>query len=105
MYAIRSYYVTALHCLGGGILLTPVGMATGWFTWWINYYKKPLRAVSIKIRYSFILLAMLLAAFLWRIAVPDVLASGGIAGLLYLLLVISLLPMVTVIGWFSYNFV
>jgi predicted heme/steroid binding protein/uncharacterized membrane protein len=98
---IRSFDITALHCMGGGILFTPLGMATGWFTWWLNYYKKPLRAVSIKIRYSFLLLAMLLVAFLWRIAMPDIPAPWGIVSLLYLLLIISLLPVVTVIGWFG----
>lgn len=98
---IRSFDITALHCMGGGILFAPVGMATGWFTWWLNYYKKPLRAVSIKITFSFLLLAMLVLAFLVRAAVPDILASRGAGSLLYLLLVITLVPVVAVIGWFG----
>jgi len=41
---VRAFEITALHCMGGGILFTPVGMVTGWFTWWLNYFKKPLKA-------------------------------------------------------------
>jgi len=98
---IGSFEITALHCMGGGILFAPLGMATGWFTWWLNYCKRPLRAVSIKIRFSFLLLFLLTAALLWRVAVPEILAAGGIGSLLYLLLILSLVPVVTVIGWFG----
>lgn len=97
----RSFEVTALHCVGGGILFVPVGMATGWFTWWLNYCKKPLRAVSIKIRCSFLLFFMLAGALLWRMIMPDILVSRGPLSLLYLLLILSLVPIVTVIGWFG----
>jgi len=96
---IRSFEITALHCVGGGILFVPVGMATGWFTWWLNYCKKPLRAVLIKIRFSFLLLFMLTATLLWRVVMPDILAVWGTWSLLYLLLTLSLVPVVTVIGW------
>jgi predicted heme/steroid binding protein/uncharacterized membrane protein len=98
---IRSFEITALHCMGGGILFAPMGMATGWFTWWLNYFKKPLRAVSIKIKFSFLLLFILTAALLWRVAMPEILALWGTWSLLYLLLICSLVPVVTVIGWFG----
>ena len=34
---VKSFEVTGFHCLGGGLLFTPVAMVTGWFTWWLNY--------------------------------------------------------------------
>ena len=34
---VKSFEVTGFHCLGGGVLFTPVAMVTGWFTWWLNY--------------------------------------------------------------------
>ena len=34
---IASFESTALHCLGAGLLFTPVAMTTGYFTWWLNY--------------------------------------------------------------------
>lgn len=98
---IRSFEITALHCLGGGILFTPLAMLTGWFTWWLNYMARPLRPVTIKIRFSILLMVVAVVAFIWRMMVPDIPASLTGFGILYLLLVLSLIPLVTVIGWFG----
>jgi len=98
---IPSFEITALHCLGGGILFTPLTILTGWFTWWLNYLARPMRPVTIKIRFSILLMAASVGAFIWRIMVPDVLASLNGFGVLYLLLVLSFIPVVTTIGWFG----
>jgi predicted heme/steroid binding protein/uncharacterized membrane protein len=98
---VRSFEITALHCMGGGILFTPVGIITGWFTWWLNYLKKPLKSVTIKIQFSFLLLAALVVSFIWRIAMPDILNPIKGVSFVYLLLILSLIPLVTVIGWFG----
>ena len=98
---VRSFELTALHCLGAGILFTPVAMATGYGTWWLNYLAKPVRSVSIKKKVSVILLGTELVAFLWRVAVPDILKAFSLAGLAYSLLIFSLLPLATVLGWFG----
>lgn len=98
---VRSFELTALHCLGAGILFTPVAMATGYGTWWLNYLAKPVRSVSIKKKVSVILLGTELVAFLWRVAVPDILNAFSLAGLAYSLLIFSLLPLATVLGWFG----
>jgi predicted heme/steroid binding protein/uncharacterized membrane protein len=98
---IRSFEVTALHCLGGAILFIPVGMITGWFTWWLNYLSRPMRPVTIKIRFSLLLWAVAILAFIWRIAVPDILGSLSARSILYLLLNFSFIPLVTVIGWYG----
>ena len=47
---MKAFEVTALHCLGGGILFTPIAVLTGWYTWWLNYMAKPLLPVTIKTR-------------------------------------------------------
>jgi predicted heme/steroid binding protein/uncharacterized membrane protein len=98
---IRSFEVTALHCLGGGILFTPLAMLTGWFTWWLNYLAKPLRAVTIKLRFSFLLMAVSIIVFIWRIWDPGILMSFSGRSIFYFLLILSLIPIVTVIGWFG----
>jgi predicted heme/steroid binding protein/uncharacterized membrane protein len=98
---IKSFEVTALHCLGGGILFTPLAILTGWFTWWLNYLAKPMRAVTIKMRFSLLLLAVSILAFVWRILNPGILTSFTGAGTLYFLLVLSLIPIVTIVGWFG----
>ncbi len=101
IFGIKSLEVTALHSLGAGILFTVVAIVTGLYTWWLNYMAKPLRAVNIKLTFALILLAVQIIAFIWRLKVPQVMESIQGANLIYLLLVLSLFPIVVVIGWFG----
>lgn len=98
---IRAFEMTALHCLAGGILFTPVAIVTGLYSWWLNYMARPVWAVTVKKRVSLILFAVQIVVFVWRIMVPGVLDSFDLAGVIYFLLVLSLFPLVTVIGWFG----
>jgi len=98
---IKSLEITALHCLGAGILFTAVAIATGLYTWWLNYMAQPLRAVKIKMPLSMILLLVQIIAFFWRLTVPNVMDTIQGVNIIYLLLVVSLFPMVVVIGWFG----
>jgi predicted heme/steroid binding protein/uncharacterized membrane protein len=98
---IKAFELTALHCLAGGIFFTIVAIITGFYTWWLNYMARPLRAVTIKRRLAIIMLATEIVVFVWRIKVPAILDSFGIANLIYLLLVLSFLPMVTAMGWYG----
>lgn len=97
----KSLEITALHCLAAGILFTAVGIATGAYTWWLNYMAQPMRPVKIKIPLTLTLLVTQIIIFIWRISDPNVLGSIQGAGILYLLLVLALIPMITVIGWFG----
>jgi predicted heme/steroid binding protein/uncharacterized membrane protein len=98
---IKSMETTALHCLAAGILFTAVAIATGLYTWWLNYLAQPLRAVKVKIPLSLILLVTQIIAFIWRLSVPEVMDSIRGVNIIYLLLVLSLFPVVVVIGWFG----
>jgi predicted heme/steroid binding protein/uncharacterized membrane protein len=98
---IKSFEVTALHCLGGGILFTPLAILTGWFTWWLNYLAKAMRPVTIKICFSILLMAVSISVFFWRIWDTGVLLSFTGRSIFYFLLILSLIPIVTVIGWFG----
>jgi predicted heme/steroid binding protein/uncharacterized membrane protein len=98
---IKSLEITALHCLGAGILFTVVAIATGLYTWWLNYLAKPMTAAKVKIPLSLTLLVAQIIAFIWRMSVPQVMDSVRGVNFIYLLLVLSLFPMVVVIGWFG----
>jgi predicted heme/steroid binding protein/uncharacterized membrane protein len=98
---IASFESTAINCLGAGILFTPVAVATGYCAWWLNYSARPLRPVIIKQILSWLLLAIATASFIWRIAVPDILVPFGSTSMVYLILILSLVPLVSVIGWFG----
>jgi predicted heme/steroid binding protein/uncharacterized membrane protein len=98
---IASFESTALNCLGAGILFTPVAMTTGYYTWWLNYDARPLRPVIIKQILSWLLLGMEMTAFVWRLAVPDILGPFRAASAVYLICILSFIPLVSVIGWFG----
>jgi predicted heme/steroid binding protein/uncharacterized membrane protein len=98
---MASFESTALNCLGAGLLFTPVAMMTGYFTWWLNYEARPLRAIIIKQILSWLLLGVEITTFIWRLAVPDILGSFRSASVVYLICILSFIPLVSVIGWFG----
>lgn len=98
---IATFETTSFHCLGAGLLFTPLVILTGFTSWWVNYMAKPVRAVTIKMTLSLCLLAVSLCAFIWRVAVPDIIVVFRTSSAIYLLLILSLSPMVAVIGWFG----
>ena len=93
--------LTALHTLAAGILFTVVAIATGLYTWWLNYMAKPMMAAKVKISLSLTLLVVQIIAFIWRMKMPMVMDSLQGANIIYLLLVLSLFPIVVVVGWFG----
>ncbi|HVN72536.1 MAG TPA: DUF2231 domain-containing protein [Desulfomonilia bacterium] len=98
---VKSFETTAFHCLGAGILFSVPAILTGFLTWWINYQARPMRPVRIKIIFTIMLMAVSLVVFLWRIMFPDDFLSFNKEGILYFLLVLSLVPIVSVIGWYG----
>ena len=97
----RGFEVTAVNCLGAGLVFTPVAMATGYYTWWLNYMARPMRPVAIKQRLAIVLLGGNVTAFVWRIAEPDILVSMSLRGVVYVMLLSSLFILVAVVGWFG----
>jgi predicted heme/steroid binding protein/uncharacterized membrane protein len=95
----KSFDTTAFHCLGAGVFFNGVGIATGLYTWWLNYMAKPLKPVKIKIPLTLAMLAVSIVLFIWRLEVPNILDALSGSGLLYIFLVLSLSAMVTVVGW------
>ena len=94
-----SFETTAFDCLGCGIVFTPLVMLTGFISWWVNYLAKPMRTINIKIVTSILMLLVSVTAFLWRAIMPDIITDFRASSLIYLLLILSLSPMVVVIGW------
>ena len=94
-----SYETTAFHCLAGGVIFTPIVMLTGFTSWSVNYLARPLRAINIKVAVSIPMLVVSLTALFWREMTPDILTRLRDASFIYLLLIFSLCPMISVIGW------
>ena len=99
---VTSFETTAWHCLGGGVLFTPVALVTGLLTWGLNYEWRPLRPILLKLTLTPILLAVGTGTFIWRWLDPGILAAlDHWTGKLYLVLIFSLLPLVSLIGWYG----
>lgn len=98
---IRAFEITAFHCLGGGVLFTVVGMVTGLVTWWYNYMGKMMTPVAVKLPLSIIMLVLCSVAFFWRLSHPDVMVDPQGIRLLYPVIVLSLAPIVSIIGWYG----
>jgi predicted heme/steroid binding protein/uncharacterized membrane protein len=96
---MKSFEVTGFHCLGGGVLFTPAAMASGAFTWWLNYDAKFFRPVIIKLTLSPVLFLVSAGTFVWRLLNPEILANlAHWPSLVYLALICSLTPLVGIIG-------
>ena len=98
---IKGFEITAANCLGAGILFTPVVILTGLFTWWLNYMAKPLHAINVKVWCSLALLLTAIVAFTWRMSNPHIMDSFQVQSFFYFLLILALLPLVVVIGWYG----
>jgi len=97
---VASFQDTARHCLGAGVLFTPLAIGTGLLTEKLNFPDPPKTAGIEKIL-SLLLLAASSAAFIWGLAQPDILDNLQGWNLIYLFLIILLTPLVTAIGYFG----
>ncbi|MCL4502269.1 MAG: hypothetical protein M1438_10515 [Deltaproteobacteria bacterium] len=95
---VGSFETTAFHCLGGGVLTTPAAIAAGVFTQRLNY-PHPDPTLALERRLSYLLWAMVTAAFVWRWLDPAVLRELHGWNFVYLLLVLGVTPLVTVISF------
>jgi predicted heme/steroid binding protein/uncharacterized membrane protein len=98
---VTGFEMAAFYCLGAGVIFIPAAMTTGYITWRLNYGAQPIRPVRIKKYLSVILLCVDVVAFVWRAVVPDILHPFTWASGAYLILVLCLLPLVIIIGWFG----
>ncbi|MGD0274785.1 MAG: DUF2231 domain-containing protein [Syntrophales bacterium] len=98
---IKSFETTTFQCLATGILFSIPAIFTGFFTWWVNYQAKPMLPIKIKIFFSILLMAVSVAAFIWRVLSPDLSGPLDKEGTIYFILIFSLFPIVTVISWYG----
>jgi predicted heme/steroid binding protein/uncharacterized membrane protein len=96
-----SLATSAFHVLTAGLIATPVAMLTGPYNWWMNYGGQWNSTIAVKMGGSVVLIVLVVAIFLWRVIQPTIMLEPGGARILYLLLTLSLAPVVTILGWFG----
>lgn len=98
---LKSFETTGFHCMVAGLVMMPVVIVTGLFTWWYNYMAKPIKPVAIKIILSIVLFVTCLIVVTWRVSNPEILGPPQASSVMYLMLVLGLSPLVMLIGWFG----
>jgi predicted heme/steroid binding protein/uncharacterized membrane protein len=90
-----SFETTSFYLLLLGAIASPFAMATGLFTWWVNYRLKMTLFVKRKIQLSILLLILETILILWRASNPT------ITNPLYFILIILLTPVVGLLGYYG----
>ncbi|MCK9274350.1 MAG: hypothetical protein M0P57_04590 [Syntrophales bacterium] len=98
---ISSFKLSALHCLGAGILFCIPAISTGFFSWLTNYGGRRMKAITMKILLSSILLIDSTAVFIWRICDPAIESSFQPEGIVYLTLFFFCVPLIALTGWYG----
>lgn len=96
-----SFETTSFHCLAAGLLFMPLTVGTGFMTWWLNYDARMVHPVKMKIIGSGILTLLGIILFVWRFSSPEIILAGTGSRTVYILLLVTLLPLVSVIGWYG----
>ncbi len=95
----KTPFETASYCmLALGFLSSPFAGLSGIFSWKVTYEGKMTKVFVRKIIFTVVLTAVITACFVWRTLNPDVLVTTGL-NYIYLMLVLSLVPIVTILGY------
>jgi predicted heme/steroid binding protein/uncharacterized membrane protein len=97
----ESFAISSFHVLVAGLVFTPVALITGPYNWWINYAGKWSKIIVVKMFGSLILITLILVIFMWKILVPDIMLQPSGARILYIILSLTLVPIVSILGWFG----
>jgi predicted heme/steroid binding protein/uncharacterized membrane protein len=90
-----SFESTSFYLLVLGAIASPFAMATGLFTWWVNYRLKVTLFVKRKIQFSILLLIFEIILILWRSS------ASQITNPIYFILVVFLTPIVSILGYYG----
>ena len=90
-----SFDRTSFYLLVLGAIASPLAMATGLFTWWVNYRLKLSLFVKRKIQFSMLLLIFEIILILWRSF------SSSISSPIYFIMVVILTPIVSILGYYG----
>ncbi len=98
---VKGFEVTSVNCLAGGLLFCLIVIPAGLFTWWLNYMAVPTPGVIVKIVLSSAMFVIGLIAFVWRLRNPEVVVDVSGLKVLYVVLVSSLFPLVSIVAWYG----
>jgi predicted heme/steroid binding protein/uncharacterized membrane protein len=95
-FETASYYMLLL-----GFLSAPVAVLSGFFSWRVTYEGRMTRIFARKLVFAVLLLVVITICFLWRTLNPEILTARTELSYLYLATVVSLVPIVTILGYYG----
>ena len=90
-----SFEIVSLYLLILGAISSPFAMATGLFTWWVNYRLKLTLFVKRKIQLSILLLIFEIILIVWRSS------NATISNPIYFIMMLILTPIVGLLGYYG----
>jgi predicted heme/steroid binding protein/uncharacterized membrane protein len=90
-----SFEITSVYLLILGAIASPLAMATGLLTWWINYRLKLTFFVKRKIQFSILLLMFEIILILWRNS------QSQLSNSIYFIMMVLLTPIVSLLGYYG----
>jgi predicted heme/steroid binding protein/uncharacterized membrane protein len=95
LFAAPSFEIASFYLLVLGAISSPFAMATGLFTWWVNYRLKLTQFVRRKIQLSILLLIFEVILILWRSS------QSKISSPIYFIMMLLLTPIVALLGYYG----
>jgi predicted heme/steroid binding protein/uncharacterized membrane protein len=90
-----AFETTSFYLLVLGAIASPFAMATGLFTWWVNYRLKVTPFVKRKIQLSIFLLILEVILILWRSS------PSQISNPIYFIMMVIVTPVVSILGYYG----
>jgi predicted heme/steroid binding protein/uncharacterized membrane protein len=90
-----AFESTSFYLLVLGAIASPFAMATGLFTWWVNYRLKVTLFVKRKIQFSIFLLILEVILILWRSS------PSQISNPIYFIMMVIVTPVVSILGYYG----
>lgn len=95
-FEMASYYMLLL-----GFLSAPAAGLSGFFSWKVAYKGKRTRIFTRKLILAVVLLVVITMCFFWRTLNPNILTARTELSYIYLAMVVSLMPIVTILGYYG----
>jgi predicted heme/steroid binding protein/uncharacterized membrane protein len=95
-FEIASYFMLTL-----GLLTGPISAISGFFSWKVKFEGRLTKTFVMKIRYSIIFTVIIATCFAWRTLNPELLLTRTTLSYIYLILEISLIPLIMILGHYG----
>ena len=91
-----SFETASYYMLLFGFLSAPVAALSGFFSWKVTYKGRLTRIFTRKLTLAVVLLVVITVCFFWRTLNPNILTARTELSYIYLPMVVSLVPIVTI---------